>query len=115
MNETSIGMVRAEHCVFYMMEWECSDAQSGPTLCNPTDCSLPGFSVRGIFQAGILEWVAISSSGDLPNPGIKPASFVVPALAGGFFITRATWEAMMKYKVSKIKVKKKTSKLKFEM
>ena len=29
-------------------------AQSCPTLCNPTDCSLPGFSVRGIFQARIL-------------------------------------------------------------
>ena len=28
----------------------------------------------GIFQAGILEWVAISSSGDLPHPGIEPVS-----------------------------------------
>ena len=32
------------------------------TLCNPMDCSLPGSSVHGIFQARILEWVAISSS-----------------------------------------------------
>ena len=31
--------------------------------------------------------------GDLPNPGIKPASLMSPALAGGFFTTRATWEA----------------------
>ena len=30
--------------------------------------------VPGILQAGILEWVAISSSGDLPDPGIKPGS-----------------------------------------
>ena len=37
-------------------------AQSCPALCNPTDCSPPGSSVRGIFQARILEWVAISSS-----------------------------------------------------
>ena len=37
-------------------------AQSCPTLCNPMDCSLPGFSVHGIFQAGILEWVAVSFS-----------------------------------------------------
>ena len=36
--------------------------QSCPTLCNPTDCSLPGSSIRGIFQARILEWVAISLS-----------------------------------------------------
>ena len=33
-------------------------AQSCPTLCNPTDCSLPGSSFHGIFQARILEWVA---------------------------------------------------------
>ena len=37
-------------------------AQSCPTLCNPTDCSLPGSSVRGIFRARTLEWVAISFS-----------------------------------------------------
>ena len=34
------------------------------------------------------------SPGDLPNPGIKPASFMSPALAGGFFTTNATWEAL---------------------
>ena len=37
----------------------CMQAQSCLTLCNPMDCSLPGFSVHGIFQARILEWVAI--------------------------------------------------------
>ena len=37
-------------------------AQSCPTLCDPMDCSLPGFSVHGIFQARVLEWVAISFS-----------------------------------------------------
>ena len=36
--------------------------QSCPTLCNPVDCSLPGFSVHGILQARILEWLAISFS-----------------------------------------------------
>ena len=35
-------------------------AQSCPTLCDPVDCSLPGSSIRGILQARILEWVAIS-------------------------------------------------------
>ena len=55
-----------------------------PTLCNPTDCSPPGFSVNGIFQARILQWIAYSFSRDLPNPGIEPAS---PALTGGFFTT----------------------------
>ena len=47
----------------------------------------PGSSVHGIFPARILEWVAISSSGDLLNPWIEPASLVSPALAGRFFIT----------------------------
>ena len=35
---------------------------SCPTLCDPMDCSPPGSSVHGIFQARILEWVAISFS-----------------------------------------------------
>ena len=52
-------------------------AQSCPTLCNPMDCSLPGSSVHRIFQAIVLEWIAISFSRDLPNPGIEPGS---PAL-----------------------------------
>ena len=39
-----------------------SEIQSCPTLCNPMDCSLPHSSVHGIFQARILEWVAISFS-----------------------------------------------------
>ena len=38
----------------------CVHAQSCLTLCEPMDCSLPGSSVHGIFQAIILEWVAIS-------------------------------------------------------
>ena len=46
-------------------------AQSCPTLWEPVDCSLPGFSVHGVLQGGILEWVVISSPGDLPDLGIK--------------------------------------------
>ena len=37
-------------------------AKSCLTLCDPMDCSLPGFSIRGILQVRILEWVAISFS-----------------------------------------------------
>ena len=44
-------------------------AQSRSTLCHPMDYSLPCSSIHGIFQAKILEWVAISFSRDLPNPG----------------------------------------------
>ena len=60
----------------------CSVAKLCPALCDPTDNSLSGSCVHGIFQARMLEWVAFPSPGDLPNPEIKPMS---PALAGGFF------------------------------
>ena len=43
-------------------ESESEVAQLCPTLCDPMDCSLPGFSVHRIFQTRILEWVAISFS-----------------------------------------------------
>ena len=43
-------------------ESESEVAQSCPTLCDPMDCSLSGSSVHGIFQARMLEWIAISSS-----------------------------------------------------
>ena len=56
------------------------------------DYSLPGPSARGIFQARILQWATMPSSRDVSNPGIEPSSFASPALAGGFFTTRATWE-----------------------
>ena len=59
-------------------------AELCPTVCEPMDCSPTLYNVAcqsplsmGFSQAKILEWVAISFSGDLPNPGIKPAS---PAL-----------------------------------
>ena len=40
----------------------CMCAQLCPTLCDPMDCSLPGSSVHGLFQAKLLEWIAISYS-----------------------------------------------------
>ena len=55
----------------------CVCAQSCPTLCNPINCSSPSSSVYGIFQARIMDWVAISFSRDFPDPGIEPTS---PAL-----------------------------------
>ena len=61
--------------------------QSCLTLCNPVDCSLPGFSTRGILQTRILEWVAWPSPGDLPNLGIKSTSPGAPALPMDSFPT----------------------------
>ena len=46
---------------------ESEVTQSCPTLCDPMDCSLPGSSIHGIFQARVLEWVAISFSTRQPS------------------------------------------------
>jgi len=45
-------------------------------------CSLPGSNVHGILQTRILEWVAVPSSRDVPNPGIKPRSPAMQAEDG---------------------------------
>ena len=56
-----------------MLNSESEVAQSCPTLCDPMDCSLPGFSVHGIVQARVLEWVAIAfSQGIFPTQGSNP-------------------------------------------
>ena len=64
------------HCVtsfnVIFLKSESEVAQPCPTLCDPMDCSLPSSSVHGIFQAIVLEWIVISFSGDLPDPGIEP-------------------------------------------
>ena len=65
-------------------------AQSCSTLCDPMNCSPPGSSVHGILQARILEWVAIPSSGDLPDPGIKPRS---PTLQADSLPSEPPWKA----------------------
>ena len=66
-------------------------AQSCPTLCDPVDCSLPGSSVHGIFQARVLEWVAISFSRRSSQPRDRTQ---VSCVVGRFFTVSAigkTW------------------------
>ena len=68
-----------------------SFAQSCPTLRNAMDCIPPGSSVHGIFQARILEWVAISySRGILPTQGLNQC---VCCTGGQILYHYATWEA----------------------
>ena len=55
-----------QHLSKYKSESEV--AQLCPTLCDPMDCSLPGSSVHGIFQAIVLEWVAISFARESSRP-----------------------------------------------
>ena len=50
------------HCLLCLVLLPAKSLQSCPTLCDPMDCSLPGFSVQGILQARTPEWVAISLS-----------------------------------------------------
>ena len=60
----------------------CLCTQSWPTLCNPMGCSLLGSSARGIFQARILEWVAISSSRESSQPRDGTTVSYMPCLGG---------------------------------
>ena len=73
------------HCLYYII-WgdvlylksnKVKAAQSCPTLCNPTDCT-----VHGILQARILEWVAYSFSRGSSRPRNQTG---VSCIAGGFF------------------------------
>ena len=77
----SLGSSRQEHwsglpfpSPMHERKSESEVAQLCPTLRDPMDCSPPGSSVHGIFQARVLEWVAIafsSSAGDLCSiPGL---------------------------------------------
>ena len=61
----------------------------------PVDCSLPGSSVHGIFQARILEWVGFPPPGDIPKPGIELLFPGSPALADGFFTTETPGKPML--------------------
>ena len=66
-------------------------AQSCPTICDPVDCSLQGSSVHGIFQARVLEWVAISFSSGSSRPRDRTQ---VSCIAGRRFTIWATREAL---------------------
>ena len=67
------------------------------TLCDSTNCSPPGFSVRGILQARILEWVAMTSCRGFSSPrvGMLLSFISSSALAGGSFANSAIWEALV--------------------
>ena len=69
--------------------------QSCLTLFDSMDYSSPGSSVYGILQARILEWTTMPSSRGSSQPTVEPMSLPSPALAGGFFTTNTTWEALM--------------------
>ena len=49
----------------------------------------------GFFRQEYWHGLPCPPPGDLPNPGIEPTTLRSPALAGGFFTTSATWEALI--------------------
>ena len=70
----------------------CSVAQC-PTLCDTMDCSPPGFSVHGISQAIILEWVAISFSRGSSWPRNWIQVSCISCIGRWILYNRDTWEA----------------------
>ena len=67
--------------------------QSCSTLCDPVDCSLPGFSVCGTLQARILEWVAVSSSRGPSRPRDRTLVSYVSCTGRQILYHYTTWEA----------------------
>ena len=76
-------------------ESESEVTQSCLTLSDPMDCSLPGSSVRGIFQARVVEWVAISFSKESSQPRDWTR---ISHIAGRCFNLWATREVQSWYK-----------------
>ena len=66
--------------------------QSYLTLCNPMDCSPPGSPVHEFSRQEHWSELPCPLPGDIPNSGSN-LYLLSPAFAGGFFTTRATWEA----------------------
>ena len=68
--KTGVGCHFLLQCIKVKSESEVT--QLYPTLCDPTDCGLPGSSVHGIFQARVLEWGAIAFSIPYGNQSLFP-------------------------------------------
>ena len=79
------------HVACDMCESESEVTQSCPTLCDPMDCSQSGSSVYGIFQARVLEWIAISFSRGSSRPRNRTW---VSRIAGRRFTVWATLKSL---------------------
>ena len=67
--------------------------QSCPMFCDPWTVAHHAPLSMGFSRQEYCSGLPCPPPGDLPDPGIKPVSLTSPVLAGGFFITGATWEA----------------------
>ena len=75
------------HSLPQQTEMDIACVQSCPTFCDPIDCNPPGSSVHRIFQARILEWIAISSFRGSFWPRDQTWFSCVSCMAGRFFTT----------------------------
>ena len=69
-------------------------SQSCLTLCDPLDCNRPGFSISGILQARILEWVAITSFKGSSLPMDQTYISYISCILGKLFYCQDTREAL---------------------
>ena len=80
----------------FLFAWVlCSVAQSYLTFCNPMDYSSPGSSVHGIFQAGILESIAISFSRGSSQLRDQTQGFCISCIGKWILYHWATWKALL--------------------
>ena len=86
--------------------------QSCLTLCEPIDCSPPGFSVHGILQARILEWIAISFSRGFSQPRGRTQVSHIAGRCFNLWATSWAWrvkeeseKAGLKLNIQKTKIK----------
>ena len=84
-SDTYLSLEKLKQFLAHSACMHAKSLQTCPILQDPLDCSPLSFSVSGILQAIIVEWVAMPSSTDLPDPGIEPTSLKFRALAGGSF------------------------------
>ena len=91
----SMGLHRVRHDWSDLARRESEVAQSCPILCDPIDCSPSGFSIHGIFQARVPEWIAISFSRGSSQPRNRT---LVSHIAGRCFTVWTTREAYKKRK-----------------
>ena len=65
-----------------------------PALCDPRNCSWPGFSVHWVLQARLLDWVAVSSSGGSSQIRDQTCVSCVSFIGRQFFTASTTWAAL---------------------
>ena len=95
---TGVGCHFLLQCMKVKSESEV--AQSCPTLCDSMDCSLPGSSVHGIFQARVLEWGAITLVRAIQSAEIKLRMVIWFSCIKTLFIQRGPINITEKYYVS---------------